>query len=209
VSFWSATDPPQSGPPGAFNYYSWDMTLPAGKTGRHIIFIQWVRSDSQENFFSCSDVVFDGGHGEVTGVGPGGSTGSPSPTPAGSTSPSPSASPSGSPSGSPSPSGGIGGCTATWQSMPVNWAGHFQAQVNIRNSGTTPLNGWTVRWSYSGGQGFEGAPWNGTLAQQPPNVAVQNVDWNRTLPAGGTTSFGFNGTGTAPNPAPTLTCSSP
>ena len=93
--------------------------------------------------------------------------------------------------------------------MPVNWAGHFQAQVNIRNSGSTALNGWTVRWSYSGGQGFEGAPWNGTVVQQPPNVAVRNVDWNRTLPAGGTTSFGFNGTGNAPTPAPTLTCTSP
>ncbi len=30
--------------------------------------MQWVRSDSQENFFSCSDVVFDGGNGEVTGI---------------------------------------------------------------------------------------------------------------------------------------------
>ena len=208
VSFWSATDPPQSGPPGAFNYYSWDMTLPAGKTGRHIIFIQWVRSDSQENFFSCSDVVFDGGHGEVTGVGPNGSPSptsptSPSPTPSRSTSPSPSTSPT------PSPTGGTGACTATWQNVPINWSGHFQAQVNVRNNGTTSLNGWTVRWSYTGGQGFEGQPWNGTLAQQPPNVVMRNVDWNRVLPAGGTTSFGFNGTGNAPNPAPTLTCTSP
>src|SRR5258708_20906125 len=67
--FWSAPDPPQSGGPGALNYYFFNTTLPAAKTGRHILFIQWVRSDSQENFFSCSDVVFDGGHGEVTGVG--------------------------------------------------------------------------------------------------------------------------------------------
>ncbi|WP_374194676.1 hypothetical protein [Streptomyces sp. VRA16 Mangrove soil] len=24
-------------------------------------FVHWIRSDSQENFFSCSDVAFDGG----------------------------------------------------------------------------------------------------------------------------------------------------
>jgi chitin-binding protein len=93
--------------------------------------------------------------------------------------------------------------------VPINWSGHFQAQVNVRNTGTGSLNGWTVRWSYTGGQGFEGQPWNGTLAQQPPNVVMRNVDWNRVLPAGGTTSFGFNGTGNAPSPAPTLTCTSP
>jgi len=66
-AFWSVTDPPQSGGPGGMNYYYWDAALPAGKTGRHIIFIHWIRSDSTENFYSCSDVVFDGGNGEVTG----------------------------------------------------------------------------------------------------------------------------------------------
>ncbi len=212
-SFWSATDPPQSGPPGAFNYYSWDMTLPAGKSGRHMIFMQWVRSDSQENFFSCSDVVFDGGHGEVTGVGPGGTTTpapsqSSSPAPSQSPSPPPSSRPPSSPPSSPPPSG-TGACTATWQNMPINWPGHFQAQVTVRNPGTASVNGWTVRWSYQSGQGFEGAPWNGTLVQPAPNVAMRNVDWNRVLPPNGTTSFGFNGTGTAPDPAPTLTCTSP
>jgi predicted carbohydrate-binding protein with CBM5 and CBM33 domain len=206
-SFWSAADPPQSGPPGAFNYYSWDMALPAGKTGRHMIFMQWVRSDSQENFFSCSDVVFDGGNGEVTGVGPGGTT---SPTPSQSVSPTPSQSVSPTPSQSPSPSpSSAGACTATWQDMPTNWPGHFQAQVTVRNPGTASVNGWTVHWSYQAGQGFEGAPWNGTLVQPAPNAAVSNVDWNRVLPPNGTTSFGFNGTGTAPGPAPTLTCTSP
>ena len=59
------------------------------------------------------------------------------------------------------------------------------------------------------GQGFEGSPWNGTLVGQPPNVAVSNVDWNKVLAAGATTSFGFNATGTAPATAPTLSCTSP
>ncbi|WP_344504335.1 lytic polysaccharide monooxygenase [Dactylosporangium maewongense] len=215
--FWSATDPPQSGPPGALNYYSFNATLPSGKTGKHMLFIQWVRSDSQENFFSCSDIVFDGGNGEVTGIGGAPSSPSPSVSPSRSTSPSASASPSRSmspsrstsPSRSNSPSTGSGACTATWSIVPSSWAGHFQAEVTVRNNGTGSLNGWTVRWSYTGGQGFEGSPWNGTLVAQPPNPAVSNVDWNRVLAAGATTSFGFNATGTAPATAPTLSCTSP
>ncbi|MFG2041148.1 lytic polysaccharide monooxygenase [Dactylosporangium sp. NPDC048998] len=226
-SFWSVTDPPQSGGPGGFNYYYWDTTLPAGKTGRHILFIQWVRSDSQENFFSCSDVVFDGGHGEVTGVG--GTQPSTSASPSRSASASPSVSPSASRSASASPSasrsasasasasrsasaspGPSGsGCTATWAIVPSSWAGHFQVEVTVKNAGSSTLNGWTVRWTYTGGQGFEGAPWNGTLTSQPPNVAVQNVDWNRVLGPGASTSFGFNATGTAPATPPALTCTSP
>lgn len=39
-----------------------------GGAGRHIIYMVWQRSDSTETFYSCSDVVFDGGNGEVTGV---------------------------------------------------------------------------------------------------------------------------------------------
>ena len=59
-----------------------------------------------------------------------------------------------------------------------------------------------MRWAYTGGQGFEGAPWNGTLTGQPPNVAVKNVDWNKVLGPGASTSFGFNATGTAPGHRP-------
>ncbi|WP_433044282.1 lytic polysaccharide monooxygenase [Dactylosporangium sp. CS-033363] len=222
-SFWSTTDPPQSGGPGALNYYYWNTTLPTGKSGRHILYIQWVRSDSQENFFSCSDVVFDGGNGEVTGVkgsggGPSGSaspsrsaSASPSVSPSVSRSPSRSASASASPSRSvsSSPNPGGSGCTATWALQPSSWAGHFQVNVTVKNNGTSTLNGWTVRWTYTGGQGFEGSPWNGTVTGQPPNVAVANVDWNKVLGPGATTSFGFNATGTAPSSAPALTCSSP
>ncbi|MEU6843823.1 lytic polysaccharide monooxygenase [Streptomyces sp. NPDC046716] len=61
-------DPPHEGGPGTEDgHYYWDLRLPE-RTGRQMLFVQWIRSDSQENFFSCSDVVFDGGSGEVTGL---------------------------------------------------------------------------------------------------------------------------------------------
>ncbi|GAB7075699.1 lytic polysaccharide monooxygenase auxiliary activity family 9 protein [Streptomyces sp. JCM 18897] len=64
----TVTDPPQNGGVGTNEgHYYWNLQLPQ-RSGQHMLFIQWIRSDSQENFFSCSDVVFDGGSGEVTGL---------------------------------------------------------------------------------------------------------------------------------------------
>ncbi|MFC5643483.1 lytic polysaccharide monooxygenase auxiliary activity family 9 protein [Kitasatospora cinereorecta] len=34
--------------------------IPAGRTGRQLVYAIWQRSDSPEAFYSCSDVVFDG-----------------------------------------------------------------------------------------------------------------------------------------------------
>ncbi|MEU8350717.1 lytic polysaccharide monooxygenase, partial [Streptomyces sp. NPDC048845] len=66
----TVTNPPQQGGVGTEEgHYYWDLQLPAGKTGKHMIYIHWIRSDSPENFYSCSDVEFDGGNGEVTGLG--------------------------------------------------------------------------------------------------------------------------------------------
>jgi len=50
--------------------YQWTARLPQ-KSGQHIIYSVWERSDSAETFYGCSDVRFDGGSGQVLGVGPG------------------------------------------------------------------------------------------------------------------------------------------
>ncbi|MFD0774616.1 lytic polysaccharide monooxygenase [Streptomonospora algeriensis] len=57
--FDEVTNPPlrDGGVEGA-EYY-WDATLP-NKSGRHVIYSIWERSDSPEAFYNCSDVIFDG-----------------------------------------------------------------------------------------------------------------------------------------------------
>ncbi|MDA0638918.1 lytic polysaccharide monooxygenase [Nonomuraea sp. MCN248] len=187
--FGTVSNPPQSGGVGGLNYYYWNSTLPSGKSGDHILFIHWKRSDSNENFYSCSDVVFDGGNGEVTGVGPGGGQ-----------SPGPTDTPTQNPDAD---------CQATFRGTDNGWAGHFQGEVTVRNTGTTALNGWTVSWTYTGGQGFSGSPWNATLTGQPPNVVAKNASYNGQLAPNASTTFGFNATGSVPSPVPTLTCTSP
>lgn len=120
--FSTVTNPSSVGDPGSIDsYYFWNATLP-NKTGYHIIFSQWVRSDSTENFLGCSDVMFDGGNGNVTGIGAGGSP-PPNPTP----------------------------CTASY-SLSQTWPGGFQAQVTVTNPTTTMMNGWTVSWVVPDGE---------------------------------------------------------
>ncbi|MEM9615102.1 MAG: lytic polysaccharide monooxygenase [Actinomycetota bacterium] len=84
-STWDQTTPnardDANGTPG----YEWTATLPGGKSGPHVIYSVWERSDSAETFYNCSDVRFDGGNGQVIGVGAGGGTGQQGGTPTAST----------------------------------------------------------------------------------------------------------------------------
>ncbi|MGW3725283.1 lytic polysaccharide monooxygenase auxiliary activity family 9 protein [Streptomyces sp. NPDC000851] len=71
----TATDP---APVGGF--YTFSGTLPE-RSGKHLLYAVWQRSDSPEAFYSCSDVTFGGGSGEQSGTeDAGGTDDSPAPT---------------------------------------------------------------------------------------------------------------------------------
>lgn len=224
VAFSSATNPPSVGDPGSVNsYYYWNATLPSGYSGYQIIYSVWARSDSTETFYGCSDVVFDGGNGQVTGVGSGGSTSSPSPTasPSRTTSPSPTASPSRTTSPSPSrtttspspsrtttsptPTGGGGASCSAVFSVPSQWSGGFQGQVTVTNTGTTTINGWRINWTFPGGYTVTQF-WSSTVTQSGSSVTATNVSYNGSLAPGASTSFGFLANSTGTIATPSLTC---
>ncbi|MGI5215242.1 cellulose binding domain-containing protein [Plantactinospora sp. CA-290183] len=103
---------------------------------------------------------------------------------------------------------GAGACTAVYRVVD-EWQGGFQAEVTVRNNGTSTLNGWSVRWSLGSGQTV-GQVWNGTLTSSGSAITVRNVSWNGSIAANGSAAFGFNGTWTGANSAPSgLTCTSP
>jgi chitin-binding protein len=182
--FSTSTNPPARGGPGTNDgHYWWNATLPANKTGRHIIYMRWVRSDSQENFFSCSDVTFDGGNGQVTGIGDGGPTTPPPSTP---------------------PTGN-GACNVSL-AITNSWPGGFQGQGTVR-AASAAVNGWTVSWATPANQTVTQV-WNGRLITSTASVTqVRNESWNGSIPANGSTTFGFLATGTTT--LPSATCSSP
>ncbi|MBF0688720.1 MAG: cellulose binding domain-containing protein [Cellulomonas sp.] len=134
------------------------------------------------------------------------STPTPTPTPTVTPTQTPTPTPSVTPTSTPTPTPTTttpppsGGCTATYTTTN-SWPGGFQGEVTVRAGAA--ISGWTVSWSGSGSQIQQ--LWNGTLAPQGDQVVVSNVSWNGSIPANGSASFGFLGSGTPSTP--TLTCS--
>ncbi|MEV2240310.1 cellulose binding domain-containing protein, partial [Micromonospora sp. NPDC049891] len=92
------------------------------------------------------------------------------------------------------------GCSVKY-AVSSQWQGGFGANVTITNLGD-PLTSWTLTWSFGAGQTVTQA-WNTTLTQSGAAVTARNVSYNGAIPTNGTTSFGFNGSWTSSNPAPT------
>ncbi len=162
--------------------YIWSGAFPSGKSGRHIVYSVWQRSDSAETFYGCSDVVFDGGNGEVTGIGE----------------------PADPPDNPPDTD-----CTAEFD-VTNSWPGGYQASVTVTNQATTSLAGWHVTWIMPDGQSISGL-WNGRLDQEGSLATVRNADWNATVAPDSSTSFGLTATtSSGGDPAqPTVACYSP
>jgi endoglucanase len=83
------------------------------------------------------------------------------------------------------------------------WPGHFIGQVNITNTGTAPVNGWTLQWAYLGDQKIESF-WSAAVTSSGATVTAKNLSWNATIKKGQTVTFGFIATSNGPNPNPAV-----
>jgi endoglucanase len=94
-----------------------------------------------------------------------------------------------------------GGCAATYK-VTSSWGGAFQAEVTVKNNGTSATTGWTVAWT-SANQITQ--LWGGRHTQSGSGVTVKNEAYNGALAPGASATFGFiaNGTPTVPDP---ITC---
>ncbi|ASW57639.1 PHB depolymerase family esterase [Plantactinospora sp. KBS50] len=97
-----------------------------------------------------------------------------------------------------------GACSASYRTTS-SWPGGFQGEVTV-TAGGSAISGWTVQWSLGAGQSITQL-WNGTLSTSGSSVSVRNVAYNGSIPAGGSTTFGFLGSGTPTSPTPS--CTSP
>ncbi|MGC4748605.1 glycoside hydrolase family 9 protein [Micromonospora sp. DT201] len=78
----------------------------------------------------------------------------------------------------------------------------FTAQLTIRNTGATAVNGWSVRFAFTGDQRVREA-WLAKVTQSGATVTARNESYNAKIAPGGTVTFGFNATtagGANPNP---------
>jgi hypothetical protein len=130
---------------------------------------------------------------------------SPSATPT-TASPSASATPTTSPSASPTatasasassgPTGGANGCSVSY-TLTNSWPGGFQLTFTVTDTGTAPINQWTVGFSWPGSQTITQI-WNASATQSGTAVRASNLGYNGTIQPGGSTSFGLLGSGSPP-----------
>jgi chitodextrinase len=83
------------------------------------------------------------------------------------------------------------------------WNGGFTANVTVTNTGGSAINGWTLTWTYPGNQQVGANPWNAQVTQSGSAVTARNLAYNGNLAPNASTSFGFNGSFSGSNPAPT------
>ncbi|MGQ5263975.1 GH12 family glycosyl hydrolase domain-containing protein [Micromonospora sp. ZYX-F-536] len=88
------------------------------------------------------------------------------------------------------PPGGAG-CAVKYTAN--SWNNGFTADVQITNTGSSALNGWTLTYNLPSGQQVTNA-WNATVTQSGSAVTARNTGHNGSVPPGGTASFGYQGT---------------
>ncbi|HEX5496073.1 MAG TPA: endo-1,4-beta-xylanase [Mycobacteriales bacterium] len=116
------------------------------------------------------------------------------------TSPPPTSPPPTTPPPTTPPPSSPGGCTVSY--VESGWATGFIANIVIGNTGSTPIDGWTLSFAFSGNQQITNL-WNGAPTQTGTSVTVRNLSYNEVIPPGGTTALGFQAAFSGTNTDPT------
>jgi endo-1,4-beta-xylanase len=114
----------------------------------------------------------------------------------------PSSAPSNPPSSSPpssSPPVTTGACKVTYTMS--TWNTGFTASVSIANTSSTAINGWSLVFTLPSGQTITSG-WSATYSPTSGQVTATNASYNGAIPAGGSTSIGFQANHTGNTAAP-------
>lgn len=96
----------------------------------------------------------------------------------------------------------VGTCLVNYK-ITNEWQGGFQADISIKNTGTSAINGWTLKWTFPNGQTVKSV-WNGTVTTNGAEVTVKDAGWNGAIAAGTIGgAFGLSGTWKGSNTSPT------
>lgn len=72
------------------------------------------------------------------------------------------------------------------------WNNGFTAKIRITNDGTSPINGWTVSWQYTGDNRMT-SNYNANFSGSNPHTA-SNLSWNANIQPNQSVEFGIQGT---------------
>src|SRR4051794_20742258 len=83
-------------------------------------------------------------------------------------------------------------CTVSYRTSR-EWPGGMVAQVSVANTGSAPINGWTLAFGYPGDQQVSSA-WNAAVQQSGATVTARNLPYDASIAPGGSVTFGLLGT---------------
>ncbi|HEY9524863.1 MAG TPA: cellulase family glycosylhydrolase [Thermopolyspora sp.] len=159
----------------SFTYWSWNPN--SGDTGG-ILKDDWITVDTAKQSILQPYLIAP--------VGGGGGTSTPTPTPTS------------------TPTSGPATCSVTFETTNT-WEGGFQANVTIKNTGTSTWNNWKVGWTLPASVTLSNG-WGGTVTQNGTTWTATAPSYAPTLAAGASTSVGFTANGTFSQPT-NVTCS--
>lgn len=84
----------------------------------------------------------------------------------------------------------------------ADWASGFVGNVDITNTGTAALDGWTLNFTWPTTWQSVSSGWSANWTQSGKSVTVTSTPDNRKLAPGATTSIGFVGAYSGPNVLP-------
>ena len=127
----------------------------------------------------------------------------PTPTPTATSTPTPTSTSTPTPTATTTPPAPTGACTAKITSVST-WVGGYSASVTV-TAGSNAITSWKTSATLPSSGSVEG--WSGTFALSGSALTVSNAAWNGALGSGGSTAYGWNGTGTAPTTSTPVSCS--
>ncbi|MGX1134647.1 mannan endo-1,4-beta-mannosidase [Streptomyces glaucescens] len=97
------------------------------------------------------------------------------------------------------PGSGTAACAVEYRLS--DWGSSFNAEVTIRNRSDRAVDGWELSFAFPGDQRINSV-WNARATQEGRTVRATHESWTRTIPAGGSVSFGLSGSSTGGNGVP-------
>jgi hypothetical protein len=93
-------------------------------------------------------------------------------------------------------------CQVTY-TIQDQWGNGFVVNpLTIKNTGSAPINGWTLSWTFAGNQQITNA-WGIVVSQSGQSVSARNESWDASIASGGTVTPGFQASFSGTNARPT------
>jgi hypothetical protein len=85
-----------------------------------------------------------------------------------------------------------------------DWGNGYVGSLDVTNTGTEPIDGWTLGFAFPRAWQSFGGGWNATWSASGGGASATNLDWNGSIAPGATINIGYVGNYAGPNVLPAV-----